>query len=195
MVGYQLRALPVDYSERVFFPDKEKEQDYPFGLFLQSASVRHGRGRVVAFTDSTVFSNFTMFLGGKPEYFLGVMNWLNHSERFPWLRGVLVALVLLASVGTVYLAAGVNRRRAGIVILAAFLLATTVGPWTSLQVAESSYRLPEPHTQPTRVAFEAEHSRILLPTAPAGSPPWYSYQTFYVWTQRLGYIPLFAPTL
>ena len=71
MVGYGLRALPVDYSKRVFFPDKEKEQDYPFGLFLQSASVRHGRGRVVAFTDSTVFSNFTMFLGGKPEYLSG----------------------------------------------------------------------------------------------------------------------------
>ncbi len=195
MVGYGLRALPVDYSKRVFFPDKEKEQDYPFGLFLQSASVRHGRGRVVAFTDSTVFSNFTMFLGGKPEFFLGVMNWLNHAERWPWLEGVLVALALLAGIGTVVLAGTLNRRRASIVILAALLLAAAIGPWASLQVAEARYPLPDPHTRPISIAFEAEHSRILLPTTLASGPPDASFQTFYVWTQRLGYVPTFAPTL
>jgi hypothetical protein len=64
-----------------------------------------------------------------------------------------------------------------------------------LQLVESRYRLPEPHTKPTRIAFEAEHSRIQLPTTPTGSPPEASYQTFYVWTQRLGYIPSFSPTL
>ena len=195
MVGYGLRALPVDYSKRVFFPDKEKEQDYPFGLFLQAASVQHGSGRVVAFTDSTVFSNFTMFLGGKPEFFLGVMNWLNHSERWPWLDRVLMALAVMAGVGAGYLAGTLARRRSSIVILAGLLLAAAIGPWASLQVAEASYRLPDPHTSPTSIAFEAEHSRILLPTTPASGPPEASFQTFYVWTQRLGYVPTFAPTL
>jgi hypothetical protein len=47
----------------------------------------------------------------------------------------------------------------------------------------------------TRIAFEGEHSRILLPTAPTANPPEASFQTFYVWTQRLGYVPSFAPTL
>ncbi len=195
MVGYGLRALPVDYSKRVFFPDKEKEQDYPFGLFLQSAAVRHGRGRVVAFTDSTVFSNFTMFIAGKPEYFLGVMNWLNHAERWPWLDGGLALLALLAAAGTLYLAWPLDRPRAGAVVLGALLLAAALGPWASLQVGRASYGLPEPHTDYLRIAFEGEYSRIVLPTTPAGGPRDASFQTFYVWTQRLGYVPTYTPTL
>jgi hypothetical protein len=179
----------------VFFPDKEKEQDYPFGLFLQSAAVHHGQGRVVAFTDSTVFSNFTMFMGGKPEFFLGVMNWLNRSERWPWLGNLLAAVAAMAGGGALWLMRSLEQRRAGLVALAMLLLAGAVGPWASLQLAKASYPLPEPHTQPTTIAFEAEHSRILLPTTPLTGPPETSFQTFFVWTQRLGYVPTFAPTL
>jgi hypothetical protein len=195
MVGYGLRALPVDYGNRVFFPDKEKINDYPFGLFLQSAAVSHGRGRVVAFTDSTVFSNFTMFIAGKSEYFLGVMNWLNRSERWPWGTAFLAALALVAAAGAIYLGTGLEYRRACAVALGALFLAAAVGPWASLKLAEASYRLPQPHTEYTHIAFESEHSRMLLPTAPTASPPDASYQTFYVWTQRLGYVPSFSPTL
>jgi hypothetical protein len=195
MVGYGLRALPVDYGNRVFFPDKDKINDYPFGLFLQSAAVSHGHGRVVAFTDSTVFSNFTMFIAGKSEYFLGVMNWLNRSERWPWWQGGLAVLALVAAGSACYLGLRLDRRRTCIVALGALLLAAAIGPWASLEHARVSYRLPQPHTQYTRIAFDAEHSRMLLPTAPAAGPPDASYQTFYVWTQRLDYVPFFAPTL
>ena len=195
MVGYGLRALPVDYSTRVFFPDKDREQDYPFGLFLQSAAVQHGRGRVVAFTDSTVFSNFTMFIAGKSEYFLGVMNWLNHAARWPWLTGALVLVAALGGAGSLYLLRGLERRRAMTALLGALLLAAAVGPWGAQKLAEASYPLPEPHTAYTGIAFEGEHSRLALPTRPAASPPDASYQTFYVWTQRLGYVPSFSDTL
>ncbi len=195
MTGYGLRALPVDYATRVFFPDKEKERDYPFGLFLQSAAVQHGRGRVVAFTDSTVFSNFTMFIPGKPEYFLGVMNWLNHAGRWPWLDGALAVAALLAAGGAVLVGQGLERPRAMVSALGGLLLAAAVGPWAGLQVARAGYPLPAPHTDYTRIAFEGEHSRITLPTTPAASSPDVSFQTFYVWTQRLGYVPALAPTL
>jgi hypothetical protein len=195
MVGYGLRALPVDYSSRVFFPDKEKERDYPFGLFLQSAAVAYGRGRVVAFTDSTVFSNFTMFIAGKPEYFLGVMNWLNRSERWPWLDSVGLLLAVLAAVTAVFLARGLDRRRATVTVLGALLLSAALGPWSSLRLAEASYRSPAPHAHYPRISFEAEHSRLALPTTPAAVSPDVSFQTFYVWTQRLGYVPSFRPTL
>jgi hypothetical protein len=195
MIGYGMRALPVDYANRVFFPDKDKEQDYPFGLFLQSAAVSVGRGRVVAFTDSTVFSNFTMFIPGKPEYFLGVMNWLNRSQRWPWLGSALALVVVLATGGGAYLARGLDRRRAVQVTMAALLLAAALGPWADLRLAEAVYRPPTPHTQYPRIAFEGEHSRLALPIVPASASPDASLQTFYVWTQRLGYVPFFAPTL
>jgi hypothetical protein len=195
MAGYGLRALPVDYAQRVFFPDKEAERDYPFGLFLQSAAVRHGRGRVVAFTDSTVFSNFSMFLAGKPEYFLGAMNWLNRSQRWPWLDGVLAAAGLLATGGALWLARSLDRLRAWAVVISALVLATAIGPWACHQVATASYRLPEPHSEITDIAFEGEHSGLFLPTTPAANPPEASFQTFYVWTQRLGYVPSYSATL
>ncbi len=195
MVGYGLRALPVDYSTRVYFPDKEKEQDYPFGVFMQSAAVRHGRGRVVAFTDSTVFSNFTMFIPGKPEYFLGVMNWLNHAERWPWLDGALLGIAALAGAGSLFLLRGLDRRRGMAAGLGALLLAAALGPWAAQKLAKARYALPEPHTPYTEIAFEGEHSRLALPVVPAALPPDASYQTFYVWTQRLGYVPSFSDTL
>lgn len=195
MVGYGLRALPVDYSKRVFFPDKERERDYPFGLFLQAAAVHHGRGRVMAFTDSTVFSNFTMFIGGKSEYFLGSMNWLNRSERWPWLDVALLLVALLAAGGALYLARSLHRQRAGIVLVGMLVFAASLGPWASRQCAQAAYPLPEPHTDLIRIAFEGEHSRLLLPTTPSVVPPQASFQTFYVWTQRLGYVPTFAPTV
>jgi hypothetical protein len=75
------------------------------------------------------------------------------------------------------------------------LLAAAVGPWASLKIATARYSLPDPHTDFARIAFEGEHSRLLLPTAPSASPPEASFQTFYVWTQRLGYVPSFEPTL
>jgi hypothetical protein len=206
MVGYGLRALPVDYARRVFFPDKEREQDYPFGLFLQSAAVSHGRGRVVAFTDSTVFSNFTMFMPGKPEYFLGVINWLNYAERWPWLGNLLLVAALLAAGAMVLVvrplttSSGDRHRsldpaRATVVVLGVLLLAAAIGPWLAAQVGRARYKLPEPHAEYVRIAFEGEHSRILLPTGPTANPPEVSLQTFYVWTQRLGYVPSFTPGL
>jgi hypothetical protein len=68
-------------------------------------------------------------------------------------------------------------------------------PWVSIRLAYTEYRLPTPQTEPIRIAFEEEHSQIALPTAPATSPAEASYQTFYVWTQRLGYVPALASTL
>jgi hypothetical protein len=195
MVGYGLRALPVDYARRVFFPDKEAEQDYPFGLFLQSAAVNHGRGRVVAFTDSTVFSNFTMFMPGKPEYILGTINWLNHAQRWPWLDTLPLLVGLLAAGAMLLVARPLDRFRVVVVVLAVLLLTEAVVPWLAAQAGRDWYDRPEPHTDYVGIVFEGEHSRILLPTGPLANPPEASFQTFYVWTQRLGYVPRFAPEL
>jgi hypothetical protein len=82
-----------------------------------------------------------------------------------------------------------------IVILGGLLLAAVIVPWASHEAAQAVYGLPAPHTPYVRVALEGEHSRIALPTTPAPSSPEASFQTFYVWTQRLGYVPSFSPTL
>ncbi|MBF0469329.1 MAG: hypothetical protein HQK61_10680, partial [Desulfamplus sp.] len=82
MIGYGLRARPLAYSGRSFF-HQDPTTDYEFGLFLQSAAVKYGKGRVTAFTDSTCFSNFYMFIPGKPELALGTIEWLNRKNNNP----------------------------------------------------------------------------------------------------------------
>jgi hypothetical protein len=69
-----------------------------YGAFVQLWASRFGGGRVVAFTDSTQFSNFSMFERGKPELLLGMIEWANHRDTFGnlspalWLGGLGLAL-------------------------------------------------------------------------------------------------------
>lgn len=82
IVGWELAAEPLDYSVNTFFGDFQPATDEQFGLFLQMAGVKYGQGRVATFTDSTIFSNFTMFMPGKPELALGTVEWLNRANTF-----------------------------------------------------------------------------------------------------------------
>ena len=50
-----------------------------YGSFVQLWATQFGRGRVLAFTDSTIWSNFCFFDPGKSELWLGMCEWLNHS--------------------------------------------------------------------------------------------------------------------
>jgi len=53
-----------------------------------------GAGRVAAFTDSTIFSNFATFEPGKAELMLGMLEWLNHRNSPYPLRLFLIVLGL-----------------------------------------------------------------------------------------------------
>ena len=70
-----------------------------YGAFVQAWAARHGQGRAVAFTDSTIFSNFCVVQPGKAELMLGMVEWLNHANPWldprPWL--LLLGLVPLAA--------------------------------------------------------------------------------------------------
>ncbi len=85
--------LPPDYNSDNFFPNAHYRADMRFGAFVQLWATRHGTGRVMAFTDSTIFSNFSTFEPGKPELMIGMLQWLNHRS---WLDdGLLRLLVVL----------------------------------------------------------------------------------------------------
>jgi hypothetical protein len=83
-----LKSLPAYYHASNFYPQVEDRADVRYGAFIQCWAVRHGAGRVVAFSDSTIFSNFAAFEPGKAELMLGMLEWLNHrngSDIRPWL--------------------------------------------------------------------------------------------------------------
>jgi len=50
------------------------------GTFCVAAASHYGRGRVLAWADSTVFSNFEIFYPGKYEFLLNGTDWLNHKD-------------------------------------------------------------------------------------------------------------------
>ncbi|UCG53030.1 MAG: hypothetical protein JSW58_05605 [Candidatus Latescibacterota bacterium] len=189
ILGYGLRAMYLDYSETSYFPVKQDKMNYDFGLFVQAGGVKCGKGRVLGYTDSTCFSNFFMFMPGKPELALASIEWLNRTNRWSWIS----RLFLLVSLGGLVWLFIEARRNSGlpflsIAVASGALALVVLGVLTERSVA-TSYALPEPDRAPTYVTFDHSHGNYLLPTESLPVSNWQNFQTFFVWTQRLGLMP------
>jgi hypothetical protein len=114
-----LWSLPAFYYASNFYPQVEDRADMRYGAFVQLGSARRGKGRVVAFTDSTIFSNFSTFEPGKSELMLGMIEWLNHGDRLGDPRIWLLAAAAVAAIAGLVLA----RRGAESAVLLAVVLA------------------------------------------------------------------------
>jgi len=78
-VGHS-KGVRAIYSVNNFYPPPHDDPKMSTGTYCVSAASRYGRGRVVAWADSTVFSNFEIFYPGKYELLLNSLNWLNHQD-------------------------------------------------------------------------------------------------------------------
>ena len=194
IIGYGLRSRMLAYSERGFFPERLPTHDYEFGLFLQAAAVKYGKGRVAAFTDSTCFSNFYMFIPGKPELALGYVEWLNRKNRYAFLTPIFGFIAVITLAVGVYIGWKVKKNIWGIMFFSA-LCASALGIAAFKTLAQVTYPLPQEHADFHKVCFESEHSDIALPVLKLVDKHPNNYHTFYVWTQRLGYVPSFEQTL
>src|SRR6266576_408543 len=56
-----LRNAPADYHASNFYPQTLDFPESRYGAFVQLWATQGGRGRVLAFSDSTVWSNFCVF--------------------------------------------------------------------------------------------------------------------------------------
>jgi len=94
-VGHS-KGVRAIYSVNNFYPPPHDDPKMSTGTFCVSATSHYGRGRVVAWADSTVFSNFEIFYPGKYEFLLNTFNWLNHQDDALGgvLRRILPTLVL-----------------------------------------------------------------------------------------------------
>ena len=81
-----------------------------FGSFIQAWSTHGGRGRVVAWGDSTIFSNFCLYQPGKAQVLLNLVEWLNHRRG----HGRLVAVDLAGAGGDRQRAVAGPPRRFGL---------------------------------------------------------------------------------
>lgn len=184
-----LWSLPIDYSPSNFYPTVLDRTDATFGTLDQMGSRTYGRGRVLAFTDSTTFSNFDVFDPGKSELLLGSYDWLNRRNRFDGFRWVgLIAFAAGAILAIGAARRGIPRSSAPLYLTAtafAALACTALCDWG----ARMSYPALEPRRAVERVTFDVEHGDFELPVF--GFPQQYrrNYETFYMWTQRLGCAP------
>jgi hypothetical protein len=189
ILGYGLRAMYLDYSETSYFPTKEEKLNYDFGMFVQAGGVKYGKGRVLGYTDSTCFSNFFMFIPGKPELALASVEWLNRANRWAWVNRV---FLVAAFVGLVLLVVEARRssgaRFWSAVIAAGTLTVVVFGAFLDGSVANHC-ALPKPRRPVPHVTFDQGHGNYALPVETLPVTNWQDYQTFYVWTQRLGLVP------
>ena len=158
---------------------------------LQGAAVQHGRGRVAAFADSTVFSNFWMFMPGKPELAVSYVEWLNRQNALPSIRLLFLALaaVLLVPIGFAF--RGLGRQWAMVAACVGALVGVPVAVQAYGLANQLAYPLPDATSEFTQVRFEQEYSDFSVQSTLEGfeADPQDSLNTFYVWTQRVGYVP------
>ncbi len=187
MIGYGLRSRLLNYAGRAFFEDKPS-QDYEFGLFLQSVALKYGKGRVAAFSDSTCFSNFYMFITGKPELALGTVEWLNRANRMHFLPWVFALISVAALLGG-FKATTEKRSTKLLICFFALLLAVPLSISFFSHLTSLAYPLPIPHTPYKKINFETEHSDFTLPDKRLVDKHPKNIHTFFVWTQRMDYVP------
>ena len=190
ILGYGLKSLEADYSRKNFFSENIDTPAMAFGQFFQSAGVKYGRGRVLAFTDSTVFSNFWLHIPGKPELLLGAVDWLNRSNRFHQInKSTLLLLGLLLVASSCYPAWKKGFTHANWLNLICVAVLALVGASVLFKhLDRNNYAQPQPREEFVTVSFDLNHSAIFLPiTELTGIQE--NFHTFYVWTQRLGYVP------
>jgi hypothetical protein len=135
-----------------------------------------------------------MFIPGKPELMLGCTEWLNRrNAHTAWPR-------LFAALGLLLAAAGAWRwRRPWPETLPMLLAAGSVGLFAGVAAVSAANRAayppPAPHTRCRTICFDRQCSHFELPDRTLFLQATNDFSTFYVWVQRVGFVPRVCPKL
>ena len=188
-----LWSLLPDYHADNFFPEAELRPEARYGAFIQLWAARWGGGRVAAWTDSTIFSNFCTFEPGKAELMLAMLEWLNHRSVLdkPWalmaLRGLAMALAVATLAGAVVLARGSGS--AWLVLAAAGFGGVAAGSWAVAGLHQRAMPLPKPQKALPHVVIDRTVSEVVLATdgfTDRGGG--WGFGLLEQWIPRLGYV-------
>ena len=202
MRGDRLGRENADYSHTNFFGNIKADINDEYGLFIQATARKYGKGRVVAFSDSTVFSNFSMFFEGRPELAIGIMEYLNRTNS-TFYKIVTTVLLIGAAFGLPlifwqFMKTPLSVPLSITLTSLVLLIAIFIGNEVSTQINTLNYRKPQPHTNYTRVSFDQSISNYLLPTfiTKSNHPnPDICFDAFYTSVQRLGHYPALAKNI
>ncbi len=183
--------LPPAYHESNYHPQAEYRPYMQFGAWCQMWSTSRGQGRVLAFADSTLFSNFCVFQPGKAELLRGMLDWLNHRsvlDRRAARLGLVLPLGLFAAL---LLAWGVWMGRT---LGGGWMLMVALGyaGWAAaagVTIADHRCGLPVPEVQRAEphVVIDRTVSQVPLFTgAFADDKEGLGYGLFEQWIPRIG---------
>lgn len=188
--GTGLWNLPISYAAGNFYPHVADKSYAKFGAFNQMVSTAAGRGRVAAFGDSTVYSNFLAFYPGKPELLLGTVDWLNRSNQWGWINWAGLALFAGALVLGLLIAWWLPPNFGATLVTITIAAALTWSAiWALSLCSRQTFQAPPAKTPARRVTFEMQHSDYVLPAFSFTDRENYpkSYEIFYLYVLRLGY--------
>ena len=195
-VGGGLWSLPIEYASGNFYPAVQLRTDMTFGPMIQLITSTHGKGRVIGFTDSTTFSNFSAQLPGKPELLLSSMTWLNRRNHLNWLNTFFLVASLLCFAGAIVACVGTPRHhgtRIAMLAVGVCVAAATMVMLTA--ITRRAYPLLQPQRPFTKVVFEKEFSEYEIPVSGFVKDQQKSFSIFYQWVLRLQYYPFLKYTL
>ncbi|HHW18961.1 MAG TPA: hypothetical protein GXX30_08695 [Firmicutes bacterium] len=184
----------LDWSNPGFFGNLRYDLTDAFGCFSVASMVDSGKGRVIAFGDSTVFSNFSLFFEGRREALLAWVDMLSRAR--PYGRAPQVAM---AALGLILCFVAIYKGTLGgylfiVIGLSLYLsLVMTAGyyGWALQGFAPS-----EPLEEVVSVG-PSQDSLIDWGTAMGEWQAAFSreYSTFYVCSQRIGFHPRWQDNL
>jgi len=195
-----LFSMPADYHPDNYHPVPQLVPEMRYGPFIQLWATRYGNGRVLAFADSTIFSNFCTFQPGKAELLTGMLEWLNHRNAIgdsgPWL--LLLGVLLLAAGlwlacktaegDSPIFAAQKSGQSPGswIVLLAAGMFGWVAASVAIGAIARRAMPVPKAVRPITRVVIDRTTSNVPLSKGPNAEGDGKGYGLFEQWIPRLG---------
>lgn len=197
IIGNRLLSEPGTYSTENFFREQINSADIEYGLMLQVAAVKYGNGRVLAFTDSTCFSNFCIFIDGYTTFNLGAINYLNRINSYSYLNNLFFGLVIITFILTIFLLKKEKKTKILYIFLISGLLSFSIAVPVFSYINKVNYQLPVEHSDYTKICFEKEYSNIIIPNLPNFQIDKSNnlFGTFFVWTQRIDCVPSLEKTM
>jgi hypothetical protein len=183
-----------NYGREGFFGGLNLSPDDRAGTLSVVATASSGRGRIVWFTDSTIFSNFALYNPDNLELCLSLVSWLNCRPIWIPVRWAGTGMVLLALVVVVW--AGVAGQIDLGHLLSGGAMAVLIGSGLG---AILKARAEEPlRWKDQQLYFDSDHCRFALDERYdflllSSAKNVVTQQTFYTISGRTGIIPRVAP--
>ncbi len=182
------KSMRAIYSVNNFYPPPADTPAMKTGRFAIAVAAHAGRGRVLAFGDSTIFSQFEIFYPGKYDFLMNGVDWLNHRDSALWVWCRRLAALAAAALALLLLVRTRNPRAS--LVCCVGLIVLFHAAWHGTNLIKRWRTQPPPVRSDATFLFfvaDAEDDRLALQAfIPEGSySEWYKIFTQWVLRNRM----------